>query len=106
MGVREIARRIGRDASTVSRERRRSRPPDDRDYDADPARARARAQERARRPRLTPLSTPDCARRCRPSSSRSRARSRSPAGWGHVPLLVAWHLCHETICECVAAVLR
>ena len=50
LGVREIARRLGRSASTVSRELRRHLRPHDRGiYDGDLAHARAR--ERLRRPR-------------------------------------------------------
>jgi transposase len=49
-GVREIARRLGRSPSTVSRELRRNlRPHDQHGYDGDLAHARAR--QRARRPR-------------------------------------------------------
>lgn len=52
--VREIARRIGRAPSTVSRELRRNMRPHDRNrYDGDLAHARAR--QRARRPRSTRL---------------------------------------------------
>src|SRR4051812_45634934 len=50
LGVREIARRLGRSPSTVSRELRRNLRPHDRGlYDGDLAHARAR--NRARRPR-------------------------------------------------------
>ena len=55
LGVREIARRLGRSASTVSRELRRHLRPHDRGvYDGDLAHARAR--ERLRRPRRPVLS--------------------------------------------------
>src|SRR3954447_23379859 len=51
-GVREIATRLGRSPSTVSRELRRNMRPHDRDrYDGDLAHARAR--QRARRERST-----------------------------------------------------
>jgi IS30 family transposase len=54
-GVREIARRIGRSASTVSRELHRNRAPHDHGgHDGDLAHARAR--ERARRPKAARLS--------------------------------------------------
>src|SRR5690242_9849653 len=42
VGVREIARRLDRSPSTVSRELRRNVRPHDRDYDADLAHARSR----------------------------------------------------------------
>src|SRR3954449_8309453 len=55
LGVREIARRLGRAPSTVSRELRRNLRPHDRGiYDGDLAHARARG--RARRPRRPLLS--------------------------------------------------
>lgn len=59
VGVREIARRIGRAASTVSPELRRNLLRHDHDvYDADLAHARAR--QRARRPRRTrPIRDPE-----------------------------------------------
>src|SRR3954465_5986262 len=50
LAVREIARRLGRSPSTVSRELRRNLRPHDRGiYDGDPARARARSRARRRR---------------------------------------------------------
>jgi transposase, IS30 family len=55
LGVREIARRLGRSPSTISRELRRHLRPHDRGiYDGDLAHARAR--ERSRRPRRPLLS--------------------------------------------------
>lgn len=55
LGVREIAHRLGRSPSTISRELRRHLRPHDRGiYDGDLAHARAR--ERLRRPRRPPLS--------------------------------------------------
>jgi len=56
LGVREIARRVGRSPSTISRELRRNVAPHDRGgYDADLA--HARAAERRRRGRPTRLAT-------------------------------------------------
>ena len=49
LGVREIARKLGRSPSTISRELRRNTAAHDRTYDGDLAHARAR--ERLRRPR-------------------------------------------------------
>src|SRR3954447_1151815 len=60
LGVREIARRLGRSPSTISRELRRHLRPHDRGiYDGDLAHARAR--ERSRRPRR-PLLPPHLGR--------------------------------------------
>ncbi|WP_433782183.1 IS30 family transposase [Actinomycetospora sp. CA-101289] len=97
LGVREIARRIGRDASTVSRELRRNRLVHDRDYDADLAHARAR--ERARRPRRTRLSTDPELRAAVQGKLELEWSPEQIAGWlrATFPLLTAWHVCHETI---------
>lgn len=77
LGVRDIAGRIGRSPSTVSREIRRNLLAHDRDrYDGDLAHARAR--QRARRVRAAGSArTASCARRCSRGWSRSGARSRS-----------------------------
>jgi transposase len=65
LGVREIARRLGRSPSTVSRELRRNvRPHDAGVYDGDLAHARAR--ERARRNRAGRLATDEQLRRLFP----------------------------------------
>lgn len=79
LGVREIARRLDRSASTVSRELRRNlRPHDKNRYDADLAHARAR--HRARRVQRGRLVDDVGLRRwSRTSSSRTGARSRSPS---------------------------
>ena len=98
LSVREIARRLGRSASTVSRELHRNmRPHDGGVYDGDLAHARAR----------------EVARRTRPSRMASDAELRqlvqeklelewSPeqiAGWLRLthPDRPDWQLCHETI---------
>jgi hypothetical protein len=77
LGVREIARRLGRFPSTVSRKLRRHLRPHDRGiYDGDLAHARPR--ERSRRPdaRCWPASR-SCRGSCRTSSRRSGVRRRS-----------------------------
>jgi transposase, IS30 family len=96
--VREIARRLSRSPSTVSRELRRSLRPHDNDvYDGDLAHARAR--QRARRQRH--------ARLARDAELRAVVQAKLELEWS--PQQVAahlrvtypdrpdWHLCHETI---------
>jgi hypothetical protein len=77
LGVREIARMLGRAASTISRKlRRHLRPHDRRIYDGDLAHARAR--ERLRRQRRPLLArSRSCGRSFRTSSKRSGVRRRS-----------------------------
>jgi transposase, IS30 family len=98
LGVREIARRISRSPSTVSRELRRHLKPHDRGvYDADLAHARAR--DNARRERAGVL--------VRDRELRDLVRAKledtwSPqqiSNWLHTeyPDRPEWHLCHETI---------
>jgi len=98
LGIREIARRVDRSPSTVSRELRRNLLPHDRNrYDADLAHARAR--ERARRPRRGRL-LDDADLRAEiqaklelewsPEQIASHLRQAFP----HRP---QWHVCHETI---------
>ena len=97
-GVREIARRIGRSPSTVSRELQRNLSPHDRDlYDADLAHARAR--ERARRLRR--------ARLAQDAQLRDEVQAKLELEWSPeqiaawlratYPERVSWHVCHETI---------
>lgn len=98
LGVREIARRLGRPPSTVSRELRRNLRPHDRGiYDGDLAHARAR--DRARRPRRPLLAREPELRRIvqeklelewSPAQIASYLRETYPDR-------PAWHLCHETI---------
>jgi IS30 family transposase len=96
--VREIARRLGRSASTVSRELRRNTSGHDRGrYGGDLAHARTR--ERARRPRRPVLA--------REPELRELVRAKLELEWspeqiaGHLrdayPDRREWHVCHETI---------
>jgi IS30 family transposase len=95
--IREIARRLGRNASTVSRELRRNVRPHDRCYDADLAHARAR--QRARRPRRARLITD--------TQLRAEVQAKLELEWSpeqianHLrtafPDRTGWHVCHETI---------
>jgi IS30 family transposase len=97
LGVREIARLIGRAASTVSRELRRNMLGHDRGYDGDLAHARARA--RARRPRRSRLLAD--------SELRAEVQAKLQLEWSPEQIASylriafrdrpAWHVCHETI---------
>ena len=96
-GVREIARRIRRSPSTVSRELRRNLRPHDRDYDGNLAHARAR--QRARRLRRNRLS--------RDAELRQVVQDKLELEWSPEQIAVhlraahpdrpSWHVCHETI---------
>jgi IS30 family transposase len=98
LGVREIARRLGRAPSTISRELRRNlRPHDQNRYDADLAHARAR--ERTRRVRRTRLSNDPALRAVvaellgqdwSPEQIAAHLRQAYPERR-------SWHVCHETI---------
>jgi transposase, IS30 family len=97
-GVREIARRLGRSPSTVSRELRRNlRPHDQHGYDGDLAHARARQRgKRERRARLA-----------QDQELRQVVQAKLELEWSPqqiaAHLRVAypdrsdWHVCHETI---------
>src|SRR4051794_30376729 len=98
LGVREIARRLGRAPSTISRELRRNLRPHDRGlYDGDLAHARAR--DRARRPRRPLLA--------REPELRRIVQSKLELEWSPAQIAAhlretypdrpAWQLCHETI---------
>ncbi|HLM04325.1 MAG TPA: helix-turn-helix domain-containing protein [Blastococcus sp.] len=98
LGVREIARRLGRSPSTISRElRRHLRPHDHGIYDGDLAHARAR--ERSRRPRRPLLS--------REPELRQIVQDKLKEEWSPAQIAAhlreiysdrpEWHLCHETI---------
>jgi IS30 family transposase len=97
LGVREIARRLDRSPSTVSRELHRNVRPHDRDYDADLAHARAR--ERTRRPRHSRIFTD---RELLDEVQRKLELEWSPEQIAQYlrreyPDRPSWHLCHETI---------
>ncbi|WP_371503091.1 helix-turn-helix domain-containing protein [Kitasatospora sp. NBC_00374] len=98
LGIREIAERLGRAASTVSRELRPKTLPHDQDiYDADLA--HHRAQERVKRPRLAKLRLD--------AELRAEVRAKLDLEWSPeqiaAHLRVLWpdrperHLCHESI---------
>jgi IS30 family transposase len=98
LGVREIARRIGRSPSTVSRELCRNMKPYDKNvYDADLAHARAR--DKARRERAGAL--------VRDPELRDLVRAKLEDTWSpqqiaswlrtEHPERSEWHICHETI---------
>ncbi len=97
-GVREIARRLDRAPSTVSRELVRNRAPHDRGgYDGDLAHARAR--ERARRPKPARLATDTALRSV---VSRKLDLEWSPEQIAtflrdQFPDQPGWHVCPETI---------
>jgi len=98
LGVRAIADRIGRAASTVSRELHRNTRPHVRGrYDGDLAHARAR--ERARRPRRSRLLAD--------AELRAEVQAKLEQEWSpqqiaahlrrQFPDRLSWHVCHETI---------
>ncbi|MFG2004764.1 transposase [Spirillospora sp. NPDC048911] len=102
LGVREIARRLGRAPSTVSRELKRNmRPHDYGVYDADLAHARAR--ETGRRERTGKL--------LRDAALRSLVQAKLELDWSPqqisawlkiaYPERPGWHVCHETIYQAV-----
>jgi transposase, IS30 family len=98
LGVREIARRLDRSASTISRELRRHQRPHDRGiYDGDLAHARAR--EGLRRPRRPLLAREPLLRQIVQDKLREEWSPAQIAA--HLretyPDRPAWHLCHETI---------
>jgi transposase, IS30 family len=101
-GVREIARRVGRAASTVSRELRRHLKPHDKGvYDADLAHARARDNSRRQRagtlvldPELRDLVKGKLEDTWSPQQISAWLRSEYPDR-------PEWHICHETIYQAV-----
>jgi transposase, IS30 family len=98
LSVREIARRLGRAASTVGRELRRHLRPHDRGiYDGDLAHARAR--ERLRRPRRPLLAREPELRQIVQDKLRQEWSPAQIAAYlrATYPDRPAWQLCHETI---------
>ncbi|MFC6406926.1 IS30 family transposase [Planobispora longispora] len=101
LGVREIARRLGRAPSTISRELQRNTSAHDRTYDGDLAHARAR--QRMRRPRR--------GRVLQDAELRAQIQARLEQEWSpeqiaaHLrrcfPDRPHWHLCHETIYQAI-----
>jgi IS30 family transposase len=98
--VREIARRAGRSASTVSRELRRNIAPHDGGvYDADLAYARAR--ERIRRVRISRQASEPMLRSLIQAKLELEWSPEQISAWlrrAH-PEQRRWHVCHETICQ-------
>ena len=102
LGVREIARRLGRSPSTVSRELRRNvRPHDAGVYDGDLAHARAR--ERGRRKRAGRLATDEQLRQAVQDKLELEWSPEQISAWLRVtyPDRSSWHVCHETIYQAV-----
>lgn len=101
-GVREIARRLGRAPSTVSRELRRNmRAHDYGVYDADLAHARAR--EAGRRERTGKLLRDGWLRRTVQAKLELDWSPQQIAAWLRIayPDRPEWHVCHETIYQAV-----
>ncbi len=98
LGVRQIAREIGRSPSTVSRELRRNARSHDRGiYDA--VLAHARAQEQAGRVKTPILARDPELRALVQAKLEVEWSPEQIAGWLRVtyPERSGWHLCHETI---------
>jgi IS30 family transposase len=98
LGVREIARRIKRAPSTVSRELRRNLAPHDCGrYDADLAHARAR--QRAGRPRPPRIAGDQQLRRVVQAKLELEWSPEQIAAYlrREFPDRTRWHVCHETI---------
>ena len=82
-GVREIARRLGRSPSTISRELRRNAATRGGGWTIGPSIAQWHAERRARRPKAAKLAANDAAARVRAGPARRRdhrARRRGGAG--------------------------
>ena len=102
LGVRAIARELGRSPSTVSRELRRNRRPHDvGGYAA--ALAHHRARERARRPRSPRLSRDPALRALVQAKLELEWSPEQIAAWlrREYPERRLWHVCHETIYQAV-----
>lgn len=98
IGIREIARRLGRSPSTISRElRRNSAPHDLAGYDGDVAHSRAR--ERIERPRGGRLAAEPGLRQVIQDKLELEWSPEQIAAWlrSEFPSQPGWHVCHETI---------
>jgi IS30 family transposase len=98
LGVRHIARLLGRSPATISRELRRNMLPHDGGvYDADLAHARAR--ERARRERTGRLCEDDELRAVVQEKLELEWSPEQISAWLRLehPTRPDWHVCHETI---------
>jgi transposase, IS30 family len=96
--MREVARRLGRAASTISRELRRNmRAADDEIYDAGLAHARAR--EHARRMRRSIFARDEALRAIVQAELQLQGSPEQIAAWlrAEYPIQPQWHVCHETI---------
>ncbi len=102
LGVREIARRVERSPSTISRELRRNVAPHDGGiYDSDLA--HARAQERASRRRTARLAADDELRAVVQDKLELEWSPEQISAWLRLEHADRrdWHLCHETIYQSV-----
>jgi IS30 family transposase len=98
VGVRAIARELGRNPSTVSRELKRNARSHDRGaYDA--VLAHARAREQAGREKIPILARDTALRDLVQTKLEMEWSPEQIAGWLRVtyPEHTGWHLCHETI---------
>ena len=98
LAVREIARRLGRAPSTISREVRRNVRPHDRQY-CDPVLAHGRARARAGRPRPGRIGRDPQLRAVVQDKLQLEWSQQQIAAWlrrAH-PERASWHVCHETI---------
>jgi len=98
LGIREIATRLGRSPSTISRELRRNTLRHDAGgYDADLAHSRAR--ERQRQPRTCRLATEHGLRKVVQDKLEIEWSPEQISGWLRetFPDRPTWHVCHETI---------
>jgi IS30 family transposase len=97
LSVREIARRLDRAPSTISRELRRNRADHDREYDA--VLAHSRARHRARRRRSGRLLADPELRQLVQGRLELEWSPEQIAAWlrREHPGRQSWHVCHETI---------
>jgi IS30 family transposase len=102
LGVREIARRLGRSRSAVSRELRRNLRPHDAGLD-DGDLAHARARERARRNRAGRLANAEQLRGVVQDKLELEWSPEEISAWLRLnyPDRSSWHVCHETIYQAI-----